>query len=126
MTRNLLLPGVAIALFFATAIGACATTNGHVDRGIRAYGTTPGWILTLRPDHWITLETNDSGRRYVVQTPDARQNGKSRTYHAKTDDLDLTLVLTRQTCRDASGEQQALTATVTANGKTYKGCAHAI
>lgn len=129
MIRNLMLSGTAAILFLISAVlslSACATPVSNPDRGTRAYGVHPDWILTLRPDHWMTLETGYDGERYALQIPTPKKHDDTLTYHAKGDGVDVTLVLAKKTCMDATGEQQPYTATVTANGKTLHGCAHKI
>lgn len=126
MIRNPLFSGAAVAVLLSITMAACATGTKHTkDPALRAYGTQPDWVLTLRPDHWFTLDTNFAGHRIVASAPKSQQQGTSRVWQAEmTDGQKLTLTLEKKACRDHSGDAQPYTAVVQLGDRTLDGCAH--
>lgn len=126
MIRNPLFSGAVVAMLLSITMAACATGTKHAkDTALRVYGTQPDWVLTLRPDHWFTLDTNFAGHRIVAPVPKPQQQGTTRVWQTKVgDDQELTLTLEKKTCRDHSGDDQPYTAVVLLGDRTLDGCAH--
>ncbi|HWV61238.1 MAG TPA: META domain-containing protein [Sphingopyxis sp.] len=119
MIRSLPLPALAL-----TALAACAPANdmprgpGEPPAAYMALGTEPGWTLEITPSR-LNYDGDYGETKIMVPNPGARAvaNGE----HYVTDRLKVEVA--RGECSDGMSDRRYRdTVTVTADGKTVKGC----
>jgi heat shock protein HslJ/uncharacterized membrane protein len=95
------------------------------DRDFRGSGREPAWQLELRKGVEMRLTYDDGKGTVITPAPRLKVDGKmgTQTFHAKTAAHDLRLEIVPVHCEDAaSGKSYSTTATVTLNGRTFRGC----
>lgn len=94
-------------------------------RGVdfRALGQEPGWHLEIKDEEQIKYVGNYGQDTLITPVPDPQKEQQRIIYRAKTEDHELNIEITDQSCTDSmSGFEFPSTVSVTINGETYKGC----
>ncbi len=97
-------------------------------RGVsfRAVGQEPGWLLEIRNGEEILLVT-DYGQNKKAYPYVAPREDKAARQSLFQVDADTSVLIEGKPCSDTmSGEKFQSTVTVTAGGKTLKGCGRAL
>ncbi len=95
------------------------------DRDFRASGRDPGWQLELRKGVEMRFTYDDGKGTAILPAPRLEIDSKSgkQSFHAKAGSNDLRLEIVPVNCDDAaSGRSYSTTATVTLDGRTFRGC----
>lgn len=90
-----------------------------------ARGHEPGWFLELVQDRWIHLvyDYGEAEAHVPVPEPTVDPATGMMAYHARTDDIELTLTIEPSTCSaPGSGEPRPSTVTVEVDGRVLSGC----
>ena len=89
-----------------------------------AVGQEPGWWLEVQQGKSLRLLWAYGEKRVTIPAPSGtRDSAGTVTYQAKTDSLDLRIVVTQASCTDAmSGKPYPMAVTVTVNTQALKGC----
>ena len=89
-----------------------------------AVGQEPGWRLEIQQGKSFRLMYAYGEKRVTLPgVPGIRDSSGIVTYHAKTDSVDLRVVVTPASCEDAmSGKPYPSTVSIVVNGETLKGC----
>jgi uncharacterized membrane protein len=95
-------------------------------RGIdfRAIGQEPGWLLEIDAGKSMYLLADYGEKKVTTLAPaPTRDSTGATTYAASADGHHLTVVIRERACQDAmSGEEMTHEATVTLDGREYRGC----
>lgn len=95
---------------------------GTKEEAWRASGNEPGWVLAAG-GQMVTLKLPEKPELSLPYTPFKRE-GKLAIFEGASEAGKLTVRLEKTLCRDTMADAVfSWTATVTANGQTYKGCA---
>ena len=122
--KMLLVPALTAA---ATLAGCAATGTGRATpappaEAYMALGTEPGWTLEITPAR-LAYNGDYGATRIAVANPGARPSFNGERYVTDR----LTVDVTHSTCSDGMSDRRYRdTVTVTADGKTVKGCGGAI
>jgi heat shock protein HslJ/uncharacterized membrane protein len=95
------------------------------DRDFRGSGRSPGWQLELRKGVEMRFTYDDGKGTAITPAPRLQVDTKTgtQTFHANSGANDLRLEVVPVRCEDAaSGGSYSTTATVTLNGRTFRGC----
>jgi heat shock protein HslJ len=95
------------------------------DRDFRGLGQEPGWQIELRKGLEMRFSYDYGKGTAATPAPRPRVDAKTgtQTFHAKTGANDLRLDIVPVRCEDSmSGKPYPTTATVTLNGRTFRGC----
>ncbi|MFZ5757280.1 MAG: MliC family protein [Pseudomonadota bacterium] len=100
-------------------------------RGVtmRAVGNEPAWLLEVTPGQELVFAWDYGAQRISGKAPDATRDDtkKTSTWLAKTSSGQLRAEITDGTCSDGMSEESyPASATVTFNGKVWKGCARTL
>ncbi len=122
--KMLLVPALTAA---ATLAGCAATGTGPATpapptEAYMALGTEPGWTLEITPAR-LAYNGDYGATRIAVANPGARPSFNGERYVTDR----LTVDVTHSACSDGMSDRRYRdTVTVTADGKTVKGCGGAI
>jgi len=119
------LPLLALAATLAGCTAAGAPPQGPGEPPAAAYmalGTEPGWTLEITPGR-LNYAGDYGETKIIVPNPGAKPSFNGERYVTPR----LTVDVTRTACSDGMSDRRyADTVTVTADGKTVKGCGGAI
>jgi len=112
-----------LPLFALPALAACAPveapqTDVPAPAAYMALGTEPGWTLAITPDR-LDYKGDYGKTRITAANPGARPSFNGERYMTDR----LTVDVTHSLCNDGMSDRRYRdTVTVTADGKTVKGC----
>lgn len=113
-----LLPLLAVGLSLAACVPAAQPPQGPKPAAYFALGTEPGWTLEITPER-LNYNGDYGETKIAVPNPGARPSFNGERYVTDR----LTVDVTHATCSDGMSDRRYHdTVTVTAAGKTVKGC----